>query len=254
MMLQVMQLKISEDYNVGDFGIKQDLNNYDRELQKWVMNFFKQTAEGIKLPHLTKKKQYSKNDHKFLVVFDNVEDLIEHDGDNFCNLLSKFVTQCERVSVVLVSVRPLGILYNSEHVKTQHIFLDHLKPRQAVELFIDQSKDIFEDELLDLVLANPKNCIEKLLPGVKEITEPLSAAQHKRIMAVLRNYDTRIDVLAAHDFFVQLSGNPLSISILSSFHRLEHMKGNDLTSIYRRLCCNKDEETSDKNDQGKSLS
>ena len=83
----------------------------------------------------------------------------------------------------------------------KHIFLNSLKPQQAVESFIDQSNDIYEDEILELILANPKGCINKLLPGVQDLKEPVSEEIKSRILFALRDYNNRLEVLAAHDMF-----------------------------------------------------
>ena len=41
-------------------------------------------------------------------------------------------------------------------------------------MFLDLSGDIYEDEILDLILANPKDCIDKVLPNVADFTPPIS--------------------------------------------------------------------------------
>jgi predicted ATPase len=48
-----------------------------------------------------------------LLVVDNVEDLIEHSAIDFKNLISKFLNECEDLSIVLTSRRSLGTLYDS---------------------------------------------------------------------------------------------------------------------------------------------
>lgn len=93
-----------------------------------------------------------------------------------------------------------------------------------------------------MILANPKGCIQKLLPDVEDLVVPISDLMRQRILQALRSsYKKRLDVLANHDMFKQLSGNPLSISILCGFHRSKHLKDNDLASIYKRLILHKED-------------
>ena len=54
-----------------------------------------------------------------------------------------------------------------------------------------------------------------------------------RLLELDRN--KRISVLAAHDFFQQLFGNPYSIQTLAAFYKNPLVEGNDLVGIYKRL-------------------
>ena len=69
------------------------------------------------------EKHFSTQVHKFIVCFDNVEELIEHDGKRIRDLLTRLINQCELLSIVLISNRPIGILEKLENVIPEHIFL-----------------------------------------------------------------------------------------------------------------------------------
>ena len=144
------------------------------------------------------------------------------------------MTNCSAVTVLLVSTRPIGIIEQLPQ-QVKHIFLNSLKPQQAVESFIDQSNDIYEDEILELILANPKGCINKILPNVQDLEEPVSEEIKSRILFALRDYNNRLEVLAAHDMFQQISGNPMSIRILANFHRSDFYQASSLAQIYKRM-------------------
>ena len=58
----------------------------------------------------------------------------------------------------------------------------------------------------------------------------------KKIMETLDSSPYKMEkALTMHDMFKQLSGNPMSIRILASFHANTLIKKNDLKSIYEKV-------------------
>lgn len=49
------------------------------------------------------------------------------------------------------------------------------------------------------------------------------------------NPEKRKQVLAAHDLFAQLDGNPFSIKTLASFYKNPNVANNNLLGLYKRL-------------------
>ena len=151
----------------------QDLDTYESELENWIIAFFKQSSPSSKL-RIPENKHYSQHDQKFILCLDNAEDLINENRDEFRGLIMRLVNSCENLTIIIISSRPIGVINEPLNVLPETIFLDQLKPNQAVELFIDKSKEIYVEEIIDLILVNPKDCISKLLNGVEDLELPLT--------------------------------------------------------------------------------
>ncbi len=80
-------------------------------LLDYIINYINRQHEtGDQTPGFT---DLGSSKFKFLLIVDNVEDLIEHSAIDFKNLISKFLNECEDLSLVLTSRRSLGTLYDS---------------------------------------------------------------------------------------------------------------------------------------------
>ena len=66
---------------------------------------------------LLKAKHYSKSkDKRFLLVLDNCEALIEHEGEQLRNLLTLFQDQCKMLKILVVSRNELGTYDMGEQI------------------------------------------------------------------------------------------------------------------------------------------
>ena len=101
-----------------------------------------------------------------------------------------------------------------------------------------------------MIIEDEDYPIEKLIPSIKKITKPVDQQTKESILNRLNSSSHNMEkALAIHDMFRQLSGNPMSIRILASFHANVLIKNNDLKSIYLKV---KSERTFMDEDKAKS--
>lgn len=79
-------------------------------LEDKIIKFFKQDSDNVK-PTNKSDKYFSSKEHKFLLCLDNVECLIEQNGENVRSFLTRLINSCKSLSVIVISVRPIGIMH-----------------------------------------------------------------------------------------------------------------------------------------------
>ena len=206
------------------------------EFVKILKDFFQQKDDDLKIKHA---KRVSYNKPKFLLCFDNAEEVIQSkkDGDEFRLFLAQMVDFCPNLSTVVTSNKPLGELPG--HVAPETQILSQLKAQEAVELFVDNAGEIDAEDIYKLILEDDNYPLDKLenkpaFPA--KIAKPVTPEMKKSILGYLkRDYKFCKNALTIHDLFHHLAGNPLSIKMLASFHKNSLMKGNDLATLYKRV-------------------
>lgn len=112
------------------------------------------------------------------------------------------------------------------------IYIMELDPINAVKLFLNKAglEELKAEEVYQLVNKYPdKFDWSTVAPDKtdKELKEMCSLEKLKKYAWM------RIYVLAAHDLFQQLYGNPFSISMLANFYNNPFDAENDLIGLYR---------------------
>ena len=77
----------------------------DDELIEYIVDFFQQSSDDLKL--IDKRGRPSRDKSNFIVCFDNVEELIEQEGDKFRKFLADILIDCPNLTVVVTSSKAL---------------------------------------------------------------------------------------------------------------------------------------------------
>ena len=187
------------------------------------------------------QKNFKKdNPAKFLLLLENVEDIISHDQGNFKKLLKDVYESCEHLSIIMCSYEWVGRV--SDSIMPTIINILELDPVSSVKLFMECTGEFKPEEIVKLILYDPKSTyLQALLPDLalwmSQNRNQLTEDQKQYIFKALRgsSREMRIKVLSQHDLFHQLNGNPYSISTLAAFYKNPFVEDNDLVGIYKRL-------------------
>ena len=140
---------------------------------------------NLKYPPL-KDKAGDRNHQKYLLYFDNAEELITNDWKHsFRYWLSRTLEECNSLSIVMTSKK--GILpdeLSKLSIPPEVVYLKQLRSIPSVELFlILSSATIFPQDIFDLILMDSKYPIKKLLPdcGLDAIPEKPSEEFKERL-------------------------------------------------------------------------
>jgi len=85
---------------------------------------------------------------KFLLCIDNAEEIIEHDGKRFKQLVARIINECTNLSIIITSRKNLGPM--DDCIQSSIHVLHALKPQYSVEFFLEQT-DIEAEEILELI-------------------------------------------------------------------------------------------------------
>ena len=154
------------------------------------------------------------------------------------------------MSIILTTTKPLDL--NNFSFRPVNILVTQLKTIHTVELFLENSDDISDKEILDLILEDDKYPIRQFLDTVRpnnqsiqqfssgipekgSLKEYITDEIEKRILGTFRNERHKINALQNHDLFKQLCGNPLSVSIFASYHKSKKLLSseNALITFYK---------------------
>lgn len=102
---------------------------------------------------------------KFLLLLEDVEDLISEDERRFKRFLKEVFEQCELLQVLICSHEWIGHI--SDTIMPTIINILELDAVSSVKLFMEKTSgsEFKPEEILKLVLENPQNCLELLLPA-----------------------------------------------------------------------------------------
>lgn len=97
------------------------------------------------------------------MLLENVEDIIHCDDKNFKKFLKDVFTDCGQLSILMTSYEWIGRVSDSIMPTIINILeLDHVN---AVKLFMESTGEFKPEEVLKLVLENPTDCLDLLLPN-----------------------------------------------------------------------------------------
>lgn len=114
------------------------------------------------LNKITRDSEYKEQEKHVLICIDNAEGLIEAEDLNVRIFLSKLLSECCNLSVLLSLRKPIGALEGSFKGYIQ--FLDPLTPIHSVELFIENigQREINAEEIFDLLVLDKDYPFHKL--------------------------------------------------------------------------------------------
>ena len=139
----------------------------------------------------------------------------------------------------------LGQLPN--YINPKPYLLRPLHTLKSAELFYKNCGPLDNDEIIEFIFEDKNYPIEKFLPDsghrISAISEMAIMKQKEQLRKLILNEDIKISVLAAHDMFLQISGNPTSITMMAAIKANEMIKrdhNNALIDIYNRIKSEKD--------------
>ena len=226
----------------------------DDVICEYIVDFFQQRNDDFKLTNQSAKNSTGKLN--FVLCFDNVEELITNEGEKFRKFLAVILNDCPNLRIVVTSSKALtgpntGVIPNG--IQTEQQILKNLSAKNSVNLFTQHSGEIYADDIYQLILEDENYPIEKLMPNMKTLQRPVNDSVRDEIMQVLDSTPYKMEkALSIHDMFKQLSGNPMSIKILASFHANTLIKKNDLKSIYEKVKSEKSFMDENHNNKGTS--
>ena len=198
-----------------------DQNCSEQRMIDYIVSFFN-CKQDEKL--LKKNKHSESNNQKkesmFLVCLDNVEEIISNDRIEFLKYMGELYDSCNRVRIIVTSFRDIGRIPNEINVP-KVCFVRQLRSISAVKLFLENCGQLNDEEICEFLFEDENYPFKKFLPCLKnkdenfKVTE-LTSEIKKDMMILL--VSRRVEALAAHDMFKQLSGNPTSISMLAAIH------------------------------------
>ena len=130
--MQKMATKIKSDADRNDF-IKATDERPDSILEQitaYINRKEQTTPRGV-----ADKGMHCDETRRFLLVFDNCEEIVSAQSKKFADLLSKFIDECKHLTIVATSRQALPVLKDSKPPTLYHA-LAPLKPIDAVKLFV----------------------------------------------------------------------------------------------------------------------
>ena len=128
-----------------------------------MINFFNQTPDyKLEAGHKNIKKD---NPLKFLLMLENVEDIVSHDEDNFKRFLKDVYEGCQNLSIIMCSYEWVGRV--SDSIMPTIINILELDPVSSVKLFMECTGEFKPEEIVKLILHDPKgDCLVTLMPDL----------------------------------------------------------------------------------------
>ena len=204
---------------------------------KFLTRFFNQRA-GYELPNphqKVKRSQHEKDGRKFLLMLENVEKIVRYDGEFFLNeFLVMLLNECNNLTIVISSCEWIDFTPPFLPVFLDVFELDYVN---SVKLFLDylNLKEIKAQEVYELIEAYPNVDLSRVLG---QQADELNESEKKDLFSLnylIKHPQKRLHVLAAHDLFFQLAGNPYSIKTIAAFYRNPFVDDSSLKGIYERL-------------------
>lgn len=132
--------------------LNEEFENYFQQL---LIRFFLQKEEGMKLENRdNESKNFKKGkETKFMVCFDNAEEIITQDRSHFKNFVTLILQSCPLVSFMVTTLKPIGEIPDWNQIYFE--LVPSLKTKEAVQLFVDNAADIFPEEIVKFVESNP---------------------------------------------------------------------------------------------------
>ena len=131
---------------VSMFG---DFVNED-ESKAEIFGFFNQLNQ-YKIP--CTKHISSDSGHKFLLLLDNIEEIISQDRQKFVTFIKEAFENCSNLSIVMCSYEMIGKI--SDSIIPTSIFIMELDQQNSVNLFMDNSEELSSQDILTLIVTKP---------------------------------------------------------------------------------------------------
>ena len=157
-----------------------------------------------------------------MLCLDNCNALIEEDQDEeFLRLLLSLKEQCNNLRIIV----PSGLPIHSQEPLTP-VILDQMKRRHTVQLFLESCGErVHPKELLQLILKDENFPFKTWLNDIPESEEKLvlTKKQEEKLLNLIEYGDPnrKIKILADHDLFKILQGNPSSIMMIAKIYQVE---------------------------------
>ena len=126
----------------------------------------------------TKNKHFASDkstDQKFLLCLDNAEEIILNENSEFKQVLYDLFEYCPNLYIIVTSSKNIGPLPNDLPPTTQ--FLHSLKAELAVEIFLDNCGEHFDDdfdELYEFLLVDTNYPFHKFLADKNQTVESVA--------------------------------------------------------------------------------
>lgn len=137
-----------------------------------------------------------------------------------CQNLTIMLSSCEWIDLCPTFPSTFINILELDRIRSVHLFMQ-----------VTSLSELRAEEVHDLVKSYPKVNFKEVSPDMSEE----DAAKLQELQTLKRSPQKRILLLAAHDLFQQLDGNPYSIKTIAAFYRNPHVTNNDLKGIYQRL-------------------
>ena len=209
----------------------------EEQLVNFIVKFFNNDLDY----KFKKQKHKNQKEHRFLVCFDNAEELIIHRQSEFQEILAELYDQCPTLSIIITSNKHLyGIQGMPSPIFRQ--YLKNLRSKPSVELFMHEVQKaqalIYNNDIVDLIIEDENYPIKKILPEYDRIPDPVTEGFKQTLSKKLGVLSRQYEALSYHDLFKQLSGNPSSIVILAACYSNPFHNVNSLTELYKRVLTN----------------
>lgn len=149
------------------------------------------------------------------------------------------------MKILITTYRGFGCLDNQYFPYVQ--FVRRLSDTDSVSLFLANSAQVTEDDVLEFIQADQNYPYERILPNFKAsfaLSKQPTVDQVGQLRAKLREPRHKSGVspvvfaLSLHDMFQQICGNPFSIVLIAAIHQnpwIKKANGNGLIEIYNRV-------------------
>lgn len=154
------------------------------------------------------KTQASK---KYLLCFDNAEDLIDTRKDEFRSMIKKLLSSCPYLQIIITSRQHIPKIEDS--IETDLMFIPPLKGDKPVQLFLQKSaknRQVTIEEVVEIIKMEKDYDVAGLMNG--QYSDLSSTQAEAKLLLLLRQNDKLVEALQRHELFRNLAGNPLCIT------------------------------------------
>lgn len=223
-MIKLIMQSITESLDVThEEKLKIFEDNFTQEdMIEYLRRFFnKKLSTSYRFKKEKSKGNNSAQNQLFLICLDNVSTLIEHNREEFVQFLSLMYNECPNLRIIITSNSDIGHIPNNNMVIKPYL-LQQLKDSDSVRLFLENCKEISSEEILELILVDKNFPYNLFLSSLRdydsnsiiEVTPELKNELRRKVS----NSMNWTPMLAHHDMFRHLHGNPTSITMMASIH------------------------------------
>ena len=116
-----------------------------------IVAFFKQIGDTTRVSQQLKNKHINKETQiRFLLMIDNVEDLISNDGIELRDIIQTLILDCPKLTIMVNSYEP--IVRSTDNLDRCIIYVLELDDVKSVKMFMEITGELQAKEILKLVL------------------------------------------------------------------------------------------------------